>query len=560
MKLTVRALVLLLAMCFIVSMAAACADTPDTSEPADESSAAAESVSGDEAASDTTGESVEDAESVEESTDDTTPSDESAVDGTTVSGDTADSTTANGGTTKNTTKKITKATTKGTTAPVRNLKGKTITIADCWGTISKPAEKGKSEHSDAVLARFEEIEKATGVKFETKNTGGYSEFQSNFTAAMLSNDFYADIIDAQIWQIRRWMRDGYLAEMDKISTVNLKAEKFLDSKTELAYYDGHYYGTDFTSWYGRYLNFNCGAMLVNLDLMESKNIDIYKIIEDGQWTRKKFRELCQTFTYSKGGKKIDRWGTCSISWQNMLWSTGLRTAEWNGKKYMFGMNNSEAMGAMQYLLDMMYVDKSVNWEWTLSSTYYGATDLWGKERVAFYPIDMEWLGYGDEEEAWFLDVDFDYGLIPYPNFVSDTAKTNFKGQFYGEIRVFSIPKTASKAKDGHTLEDVGYVFNLLTEPLPGTNVNSWKDYIKDEFFQGNDKSFDMYYKMLQNAEFDHSVDMGSLQIIPWQTTLNNMYTKNEMTPAEAIQTEAEAYQVYLDGYVNNDAKLLKSHK
>ena len=93
------------------------------------------------------------------------------------------------------------------------------------------------------------------------------------------------------------MRDGYLAEMDKISTINLKAEKFLDSKTELAYYDGHYYGTDFTSWYGRYLNFNSGAMLVNLDLMESKNIDIYKIIEDGQWTRKKFRELCQTFTY-----------------------------------------------------------------------------------------------------------------------------------------------------------------------------------------------------------------------------------------------------------------------
>ena len=49
-----------------------------------------------------------------------------------------------------------------------------------------------------MLARFEEIEKATGVTFVVKNTGGYSEFQSNFTAAMLSNDFYADIIDAQI--------------------------------------------------------------------------------------------------------------------------------------------------------------------------------------------------------------------------------------------------------------------------------------------------------------------------------------------------------------------------
>ena len=54
--------------------------------------------------------------------------------------------------------------------------------------------------------------------------------------------------------------------------------------------------------------------------------------------------------------------------------------------------------------------------------------------------------------------------------------------------------------------------------------------------------------------------MGSLQLIPWQTTMNKMFTKNEMTPAEAIQTEAEAFQTYLDGYVNSDAKLLKSRK
>ena len=79
-------------------------------------------------------------------------------------------------------------------------------------------------------------------------------------------------------------------------------------------------------------------------------------------------------------------------------------------------------------------------------------------------------------------------------------------------------------------------------------------------FQGNEKSFAMYERMLKNAEFDNTVDMGPLQLSPWQTTINNMFTKNEMTPAEAIQTEAEAFQTYLDGYVNNDAKLLKSRK
>lgn len=549
MKLTIRLLALILSLLVLIGVTAACGNKPKTSSAPSPKTSSTESTV-ESSGGDVTGESSE--------TGDTT--DPSAE------GPTADETTSPSGSNsqgKNpATKppaKTTASTAKPTTPSVkRNLKGMTFTIADMWGQLCPPDKAGKSEYYDAVLERFEQVKKDTGCKVVIKKTGPYSEFQTNFNAACLSNSFYADIIDSQIWQTRAWMRQGYLAPLDQIKTIDLKKEKYLDSKTNLSYYDGHYYGTDFTSWYGRYINFNSGAMLVNLDLMEANNIDIYKIIESGQWTRTKFRELAKKFTYSKGGKKIDRWGVCSISWNNMLWATGERTTKWNGKKYVFGMNNSNAMGAMQYLLDMMYTDQSVSWDWSLSSTYYGATDLWAKQKVAFYPIDMEWMTYGDEEEAWFLDVDFDYGLIPYPNFSSDKAAVNYKGQFYGEIRLYSIPKTA--AKGGHTLEDVGYFFELLTEPLAGTDNNSWKTYIRDEIFQGNDKSFNMYYKMLTNAEFDHAVDMGALQLIPWQTTMNKMYQKHEMTPAEAIQTEAEAFQMYLDGHVNNDAKLLKSHK
>lgn len=458
--------------------------------------------------------------------------------------------------------KQTTAATKGTTKvyshPKRNIKGMTFTIAAPWGSITPPDKAGKSEYGDKLIAHFDALQKNTGCKVVKVKTGPYNEFQNNFNTACLSNTFYADIIEAQIWQIRTWMRQGYLAEMDTLGTLDLKSDKYLQSKTNLAYYDGHYYGTDFTSWYGRYINFNNGAMLVNLDMMKANGIDVYKLIENGQWTREKYREIAKKFTYSKGGKKIDRWGICGIGWVNMLWSAGQRGAKWNGKKYVFGMNNTEAMGAMQYLLDMIYKDKSVSWEWSLSSTYYGVTDLWAKQKVAMYPIDMEWLGYGDEDGPWFTEVDFNYGLVPMPNFSADKAQPNYKGQFFGETRLFAIPKTA--AKGGHSLADVGYFFDLLTDPIAGTNKDSWKESVRENMFQGNEKSFAMYERMLKNAEFDNTVDMGPLQLIPWQTTINNMFTKNEMTPAEAIQTEAEAFQTYLDGYVNNDAKLLKSRK
>lgn len=538
MKLSMRLAAFMLSSIMLLSIATACKgkngdDTSNTTSGVTESdSDSSDNLSGD----------VADASSEEEIS-----ADESnvSVEGNTDSNKTISNKTTSNKTTSNKTTNV-------------NLRGKTFTIADPWGEFYKPSKSGVSEYRDDLLAFYQKIEKETGCKIVNKSTGPYSQFMNDYTAACLSGTFYADIISSQIWQTRSWMRSGYLAELDKISTINLKDDKYIDSKTNLGYYDSHYYATDFTSWYGRYINFNGGAMLVNLDLMKSKGIDIYKLIENGQWTRTKFREIAKQFTYSKGGKKIDRWGVCAVNWQNMLWSSGERTAKWNGSKYVFGLDRTKSTAAFQYLLDMMYVDKSISWEWQTSSTYYGATDLWPNQKVAFYPIDMEWLTYGDEEESWFLDVEFNYGLIPYPNFTSDNAATNFKGQFYGETRVLSIPKTASKG--GHTLQEVGAFFDLFTDPLPGTTKDTWKTYIKDELFQGNDKSFNMYFKMLNNAEFDHSVDMGSLQLIPLQTTLNNMFTKQDKTPSEAIELEAKAFQTYLDGFVNNDAKLLKSHK
>lgn len=544
MKSSMRIGALLLALCLTIGAAAAC--TPREPSESTEESAAVNTT-----AEDT--ESTNGTDIPDESDPDSADPTETAPGGQPAESTAKPDASGNAGSTT-----ATKGTTKADSRPKRDIKGKTFTIAAPWGSICPPDKAGKGEYEDRVLAHFDALKKETGCTVVVKKTGPYSEFQNNFTAACLSNTFYADIIEAQIWQIRAWMRQGYLAELDALSTVNLKADKYLQSKSDLAYYDGHYYGTDYTSWYGRYINFNGGAMLVNLDLMKANGIDIYKIIKDGQWTRVKFRELAKKFTYSKSGKKIDRWGVCSIAWRNMLWSAGLRGAQWNGKKYVFGMNNTETMNAMQYLLDMIYIDKSVSWEWQLSSTYYGATDLWAKQKVAFYPIDMEWLGYGDEDGSWFTEVDFNYGLIPMPNFTSDNAKTNYKGQFYGETRLFAIPKTAAKA--GHSLEDVGYFFDRVTDPLAGTNINTWKENIREAYFQDNAESFAMYERMLKNAEFDHTVDMGSLQIIPWQTTMNKMYTTNELTPAEAIQTEAEAFQAYLDGYVNKDDKLLQSRK
>lgn len=439
----------------------------------------------------------------------------------------------------------------------KDFKGQTFVIASFWSGYINP-EYGKSEWGDKLLAHYAEIEKKYNCKIEFKKTGGYEQFQQDFTAAMLAGNYYADIIECQLWQSRRWIRDGHFAKLNGLKSLNLNADKFMKSKTELSEYGGNYYGTDFTSWYFRYINFNEGGMLFNAKLLKNNGVDPYALIKNGQWTYAKFREICKNITKdSNGDGKNDVWGVVGVNWNNYLWSTGVRPATWDSakKKWVFGYyNNKTVYDTMQYLLDLMYVDKVVSFEWVKTSYYYGVTELFAKGKAAFIPLDMEWITYGDEEESWFLDMKDDYGFIPMPLADGNKSKT-YKGRFGGEIRLFHIPKTVTKS--GKTVEDVAFFFDRLTNPLAGTNTNSWKEFTRDEIFRGDQNAFNWYYELLNNAEFDRSIDMGALQLIPLQQTVNKMFLERAYTPAQAIDLEREAFNIYLDEYVNKDKNLLK---
>ena len=433
---------------------------------------------------------------------------------------------------------------------------KTFTIASLWSGSLNP-KYGTSEWGDKLLDHYAALEKKYNCKIAFKAISSYSQFITDFNAAMLAGNYYADIVECQLWQGREWTRKGYFAKLNGLESLDINSKKFMASKTELSKYDGDYYGTDFTSWYFRYINFNQGGMLFNTRLLKSINEDPYLLIEEGSWTPAKFRELAKKLTQDTNGDNVtDIWGIAGCEWRGPLWATGKYPAVWDaGKnKWVFGQAEPIIYNTMQWLLDMMYTDKSVSFDWVHTSPHYGASELFAKGKAAFIPMDMEWLTYGDEDVSWFLDMNDDYGFIPYP-LADGNDSGEYVGRFGGEIRLFYIPTTAVKDAD-KTIEDIAFFFDRMTTPLPGTNSESWKEYARDELFRGNQKSFDWYLKMLTNAEFDHSVDMGSLQLIPYETTLNNTFFDRKHTPAQAIEIEHEAFNTYLDQYVNNDPKLL----
>lgn len=546
MKKTSRLLAIVLSILILAGFMTAC-----NTEPGD--------VSDEESA-------VSSLESNEESADEGVNSSEDSVPGDVESDTEAESAAGNitaGATTTSATKKNTTTKTKATAATTavpdkdihandkKDFKGREFIIASHWGPGYFP-EYGKSEAGDDMLAHIEWIETTYNCVLKYK-AATREQMITDFTAASLANSYYADIYEDQLWGAREFIRKGFMVPLDTLESMDLSLEKYIDSYSKLCEYDGHIYGTNFTSW--KIPWFNQGAMLFNMDLLEKYNQpNPWDLIEKGEWTWDKFREICKACTKDNNGDgKPETWGLANRCIEGALISTGKDIITWDSrnKRWAFGYADTEVYAAIQMVSDMLHVDKSTAFGYESVNALYGVSDLFGKGKAAFVNLqDLEWIGYGDARRAWIQDMNDDFGLVPFP-----LAPTNKSGKyvatFTGNARVFMIPKTAKNA------EDSAFIFDRWTQPLEGTNSNSWKESMLDNYFRGYEESFKYFEMMLANAKTTMEADLGHLQTIPWATTLDACIMEQKYTPAEAVAQEVEAYNAYLDMYVNSDPKMLK---
>ena len=110
---------------------------------------------------------------------------------------------------------------------------KTFTIASLWSGSLNP-EYGTYDWGDKLLEHYAELEKKYNCKIAFKAVSSYDQFINDFNAAMLAENYYADIIECQLWQGREWTRKGYFARLDGLESMDLGWNKFIASKTELS--------------------------------------------------------------------------------------------------------------------------------------------------------------------------------------------------------------------------------------------------------------------------------------------------------------------------------------
>ena len=179
---------------------------------------------------------------------------------------------------------------------------------------------------------------------------------------------------------------------------------------------------------------NIGIVFFNKDMTESINLDMYKIVDDKEWTIDKMMEIGLNFTDANAGTYGAIYDIHSL--RSQLFSAGLRLTEIKDNGTIDLIAQSRAIN-----LDIQSKVKEVIHDET---TYFYGSGSTARNKV---PEKAQMLN--DRRAAFFVSCMYNgttvkntgvnYGVIPYPMYEEDGE---YISTSYG-VSVFAIPKTAN---------------------------------------------------------------------------------------------------------------------
>ncbi|MBS5661556.1 MAG: extracellular solute-binding protein [Clostridiales bacterium] len=398
-------------------------------------------------------------------------------------------------------------------------------FASHWAASVFP-EKGSSATADLIWKRVEEIQTRNNCKISYKG-GTPEEYLQNMQVASASGVKYADVVLTNLWWYRGYQDTDYFVPWNDIEGINIDASKWIPSITKVATeLDGKTYGLDFHSWPDRMLDIS-NTMFFNKNLLEKYNQpDPYELAEKGEWTWENLRTICKNLTKDlDGDKQNDIWGLISndrVLEYSAIRSNGCFEVEVDNKGlYTVGFQNEKAYKAMEFVRDLIHVDRVAYEKNELASF-----PIFKEGRAGFVSIGSvatRWKGYLSEMED-------DYGFIWFPQGPDNQGGKYYGSSLSGDSQVFCITQGADDP------QKAGYIFNLLTEPLEGKSVDSWKDYALKNYFRNDKQAFDNYLMLRDTAVFDYGPILGYGSYNSLRDAIYSVTRDQAMTPAQAMES------------------------
>lgn len=325
---------------------------------------------------------------------------------------------------------------------------------------------------------------------------------TNLATAAAASGTYADLVELSAAQIYDLYKGGYLTAAQDVAGMDISDEKwgFEGQKAMMTFGNGKTYGFRNTYWAMPIQNVS-NILFYNEDLLSKNAVSIpYEYYENGTWNWSAFENICKDITQNTNDlQSVYGFMIPTADYPDFIHAAiysngGQRLKEDEDGKYVCGYYDSKTMEALDWV-----------------------NELVTKEQVCYVPGNLDSvdnvdvMSFTDQYTAFLVSDSYTgfYGGDAYPLSVLDDG---FRWIEFPEGKSFKGETTAFYTKDdsflalskGFRADTKGVVLNAIFEPLNGEDTESWKDFLRTNYFFYEEDA-ELYFDILKNAVSDHSV-------------------------------------------------------
>lgn len=238
-------------------------------------------------------------------------------------------------------------------------------------------------------AHLEWVEKEFNVKIVHNNYNS-STMVDDLIAGVMAGEPAGDIYVASEAQMVALARQGAVIPLDDVldeSYFSRLPEAFRNYPAQYGVYDGKLYGLC------RHYQPPMTGLVWNKSFFEREGLpDVYELIEAGEWTWDRFREIVVAATKDRDGDgELDQWGFASAAgdMKSIMYSwaftNGAQLVKNVGDKAVFGFTDPEAIKALDFWGEL------ISRYGVVMGTGLDKMSQYGEGNCAFIAIDHWWM-------------------------------------------------------------------------------------------------------------------------------------------------------------------------
>ncbi|HEX3022668.1 MAG TPA: extracellular solute-binding protein [Lachnospiraceae bacterium] len=348
--------------------------------------------------------------------------------------------------------------------PAMDLGGMEIIIGDWWSS-GEEAEPTTAQQ-EATQEYRKMIQEKYNFTIKQVNVADFDTYQETFTTSTMAEDPAASIFMMAPSWISQPLANGLIYDLSTLKNFDLTEAKWNQSVTKQMTYGNSIYGMASGKPEPKL------GLYWNKRLFKEAGLDPdlpYELQASGEWTWKKFEELCKKLTIdSNNDGKIDSYAMANFSPDFFRAAVISNNAQFIGKdesgKFFNATTDPNFLESLQWVTKLiedgyeMPTPEDAEWDWFIAAFHDGKAAMHFGEQY--------------RTGTW-SDMKDDYGFVLCPK----GPKSDTYATYFGD-NIAVIPSCF----DAETAEKIAFAYNLWTNPTPGyEDVEDWKDFYYTRF-------------------------------------------------------------------------------